>query len=89
MITTLTGNNTFALRQRLSELTDAFVSKHGDLALERFDGEEANAQDIIDALQSLPFLAPKKLAVIRSGGANKQLADQIEQIGRASCRERV
>jgi len=80
MITTLTGNNTFALRQRLNELTGTFVSKYGDLALERLDAEEADAQDIIDALQSLPFLAPKKLVVIRSGGANKQLAEQIEQI---------
>ena len=80
MITTLTGNNTFALRRRLNELTGVFVLKYGDLALERFDGEEADVQDIIDALQSLPFLAQKKLVVIRNGGANKQLAEQIEQI---------
>ena len=80
MIATLTGNNSFALKSRLDELTDSFVSKYGDLALERFDAEETDAQDIIDSLQSLPFLAPKKLVVIRSGGANKQLEDQIEQI---------
>ncbi len=80
MITTLAGNNTFVLKQRLNESTGTFISKHGDLALERFDAEEADAQDIIDSLQSLPFLAQKKLVVIRNGGANKRLVEQIEQI---------
>ena len=80
MITTLTGNNFFGLKHRLDELTDRFVLKYGELALERFDGEEADAQDIIDSLQNLPFLAQKKLVVIRNGGVNNQLAEQIEQI---------
>jgi len=80
MIMTLTGNNSFAFRSRLKELQAEFIAEHGDLALERYDGEEDEAKVIIEGLQSLPFLAQKKLVVIRSGGLNKEFAEQIEQI---------
>lgn len=64
----------------MDELVNSFVAEHGDLALEKYDGEEDEVQKIIEGLQSLPFLAPKKLVVIRNASANKQLAEQIEQI---------
>lgn len=80
MIITITGNNNFALRRRLDEMTSKFVEKYGALALEKFDGEEHEAQVITDGLQSLPFLTQKKLVVVRSGGLNKEFMEQIEQI---------
>lgn len=80
MIFTLVGNNTFALKNRLDELTSKFITQYGDLALERFDGEDNDSAAIIEGLQSLPFLSSKKMVVIRNRGANKQLAEQIEQI---------
>ena len=80
MIVTLTGKNSFALRQKLDELTDKFVAKYDDLALERLDGEEAEAKNIIEALHGLPFLAKKKMVVVRNGGLNKDFVEQIEQI---------
>lgn len=80
MIVSLAGNNQLELSRRLAELVEKFASEHGELAIERFDGEEADAQVIIDAVASLPFLAPRKLVVIRSLSANKQAAEAIEQI---------
>lgn len=80
MIITLAGNNSFLLRQRLDELTSEFVKKYGDLALEKFDGEEDEVRTITEGLESLPFLAQKKLVVVRNGGFNKEFAEQIEQI---------
>ncbi len=80
MIITLTGSNNFGLRQKLNELTGHFVKKYGNLTLEKFDGEENEAQVIIEGLQSLPFLVQKKLVVVRNGGLNKEFAEQIEQI---------
>lgn len=79
MIWALTGENSFALKRRLDELVDKFVSKNGELALERFDAEEAEASSIIEAIQALPFLSARKMVVVRNGSANKQLADSIEQ----------
>jgi DNA polymerase-3 subunit delta len=80
MIITLAGSNFFALHKRLNELVRAFVKEHGDLALERIDAEEAEIQVIIDSLQNLPFLATRKMVVVRSLSANKQAAEKIEQI---------
>ncbi len=80
MVITLTGSNIFALKRRLDELSSEFVKKYGDLALEKFDGEESEAKIIIEGLQSLPFLAQKKLVVVRSGSLNKDFAEQVEQI---------
>ena len=80
MITTLTGSNSFAMQNRLKELTNAFVKKHGNLALEKIDGERANLIAIKDALQSLPFLAARKMVVIRDLSANKAATGGIEQL---------
>ena len=80
MIVTLTGSNSFTLKRRLDEVVKEFVKEHGDLALERFDGEEDDAQAIIDAISNLPFLAKRKMVVVRGGSFNKDFAEQIEQI---------
>lgn len=80
MIVALVGNNSFALKNRLDELTGKFVADYGDLALERLDGEEDEAKVIVEGLQSLPFLAQRKMVVVRSGSLNKEFAEQIEQI---------
>jgi DNA polymerase-3 subunit delta len=48
--------------------------------LERIDGEEVEPQAILDAVQNLPFLARKKMIVVRGLGQNKQAPEHIEQI---------
>ncbi len=80
MMVTLTGENSFALQQELRRLIDAFVAEHGDLALERLDGEAVDADRISEALTSLPFLAARKMVVLRGLGTNKQLYEQAEQL---------
>lgn len=80
MITTLTGANSFGLQAKLRELVDVFVAANGDLALERIDGQEQELAKIIEALNGLPFLAAKKLVVLRQPGTNKQFADEAEQL---------
>jgi DNA polymerase-3 subunit delta len=80
MTVTLTGPNTFGLQAELRAKIAAFVAEQGDLALERIDGEEATADRITEALTSPPFLANKKLVVLMTPGANKQFAENVEQI---------
>lgn len=80
MIITLTGDNSFALRSRLDELIAVFAKEHGDLALERIDCEEVQASEILAALQSLPFLAARKMVILQGLGSNKAIAEEIEQI---------
>lgn len=80
MISTLTGSNSFALKAELRRLVDDFVNEHTDMALERIDGEEAEYDRIRESLESLPFLAPKKMVVLRAPSANKEFTEYAEQL---------
>lgn len=80
MITTLTGNNSLLLQQELRRRIDSFVDAHSDMGLERLDGEEADYDRIREALESLPFLASRKLVVLRSPSANKQFVENAERL---------
>lgn len=74
----MTGANSFLLQQRLRTLVDDFVAANGDMSLEQLDGEEAEYNRIREALQSLPFLASKKLVVLQTPSANKQFIEHAE-----------
>lgn len=80
MIVTLTGENSFALQRELNALVQPFLQEHGDLVLERLDGQEASLDKIVESLTSLPFLASRKLVVLRAPSTNKQFIEQAEQI---------
>lgn len=80
MITTFTGSNSFMLKAELDRRTTEFIKANGDMSLERVDGEEAEFVRITEALQSLPFFAPKKLVILRSPGSNKKFAEDFERI---------
>jgi DNA polymerase-3 subunit delta len=80
MITTLTGPNSFTLQQELRRIVNTFVTEHTEMGLERLDGEEAEYDRIRESLESLPFLASKKLVVLRNPGANKQFVENAERL---------
>lgn len=80
MVITLTGGNFYSLKRRLDELAAEFVNEYGELALERIDAEEAEPGAVLEAVQSLPFLAARKMIVVRGAGANKDISGQTEQI---------
>jgi DNA polymerase-3 subunit delta len=80
MVTTLNGENGFDLRRELKKITADFIKEHGDLAMERIDCEEADFAQIQAALSSLPFLASKKLVVLRRPSTNKQFVEEAEQL---------
>lgn len=65
-----------ALQKRVAE----FVAEHGDLALERFDGEDTEYDKIRESLESMPFLASKKLVVLRSPSAQKQFVERVDAL---------
>lgn len=77
-VVTLAGTNSFLLHQDLKQRIAAFVATHGDLALEQLDGEEAAVDRIREALESLPFLASRKMVVLRTPGANKDFVERAE-----------
>lgn len=80
MIRVFTGANNFALKTAFDKTVSDFVKGHGDLGLEKLDGEEASYERMVEAATSLPFLASKKLVVLRNPGAQKQFAEGVEQV---------
>ena len=80
MVITLTGSNSFGLRSELGRLIKDFVAEYGDMALERLDGGEAEFDRLRESLQSLPFLASKKLVVLYNPSAQKQFIDQAAEL---------
>lgn len=80
MIHILSGSNSFRLRREQKKLVADFLVSHGDMALERLDGDEADYGRLQEALQSLPFLAERKMVVLQSPGANKQFAENAEKL---------
>lgn len=80
MITTLTGENDYGRTAALRQAVDGFVAEHGDMACEQLDGETVEVARVREALQSAPFLAARKLVVLRTPSANKQFAENAEEI---------
>jgi len=80
MIWTLVGENGFALQAALTEKIASFVAAHGEIAVERLDGETTDLLRIQASLQSAPFLAARKLVVLRNGSANKQFVEQVDRL---------
>jgi DNA polymerase III subunit delta len=80
MIQVLTGDNAFGLQSELNRQIQAFVATYTDMGLERLDGEEVPFNRIREALESLPFLAPKKLVVLKTPSANKEFLEKAPDI---------
>lgn len=78
MITTLTGENEVERGAELRRRVAEFEKEYGDMAVERLDGEEASYERMCEAAQSLPFLASRKLVVLRAPSANKEFAEKLE-----------
>lgn len=80
MITTLTGTNSFLLKAELRTRVRAFVAEHTDMALEQLDAEDVEYDRIREAVESMPFLASRKLVVIRGGSANKVFTEHAPKL---------
>lgn len=80
MVTTLSGSNWHAIKSELDKRVNAFVDEYGELALERIEAEEIESGKIIQSIETLPFLASKKMCVVSGLSQNKLAAEQVEQI---------
>lgn len=80
MVIAVGGNNSFQVKAHTDVLIKEFVKEHGDLALEKLDAEEVTYEQILGAVESLPFLASKKMVVVSEMAANKQAAEAVDAI---------
>jgi DNA polymerase III subunit delta len=80
MVRIFAGENSFGLQKELQLQVEAFLNEVGDLGLERIDCEDVDIDRIQEALTSLPFLASKKLVVLRNPSKNKLFVERVEQL---------
>ncbi len=74
------GTNAFQINRRVRELTDAFVREHGDLALEKIDASEVTYEQILGAVESQPFLAARKMVVVREVAQNNDATEKLDTL---------
>jgi DNA polymerase III subunit delta len=80
MIVTVTGTNDFLRKDELDKLVAAFRAEYGDMAIERYDGDETTVERMRESIQSMPFLSPRKLVVLREPGKQKAFAEVIADV---------
>lgn len=80
MIVTLSGSNSYGLQRELQTLVKKFVQEHGELAVERHDGEEASFEAIKESLLATGLLANYKLVVLRQPSLSKTFIENAEQL---------
>lgn len=80
MILTLTGPNTYLRKQEIRTRIRTFLAEHGDMAIERLDGDEAVSARMREAVSSLPFLTSRKLVILEEPGKQKAFSEHITDI---------
>lgn len=79
MIQVFTGTNDFARKREIDSVISSFVQTYGDMTLERIDASEIDFGRLLESVSAQPFLAERRMVLLRQVGANKTLADGIEQ----------
>jgi len=78
MILFFYGTNTYAARSKLKQLKDQYIAKNGnDFGLDQIDGERIKLQELMQQIQSVPFLATSRLIIVENLGKNKTVTEQI------------
>lgn len=84
MIITLTGENTFALRQALGAIEAKFSAAFGVHSVEKVDGETFEPGGLAGLLQGASLFAADRLVILRQASLNKPLwealADWIDKV---------
>ena len=75
------GPNTYELRRQVQQMVETYVKKAGsDFGLERVDGANVRAQELVGALQASPFLANSRLVIVEGLALNKAISDKLDGI---------
>jgi len=79
MTTTLVGKNHYDFIRKKNMMLAEFVSKYGELGVERYDAG-ANESTLHDAFNGLALFAEKKLIIIDEPSENKNLTEYLQKL---------
>ncbi len=80
MVVVLAGVNWFALKSELDRIVEEFTSAHSKLALEKIDCSEVEYNQVIGAIESLPFLTNRKMVVLYDLSKNPDAVEKLPEI---------
>lgn len=80
MIITLSGDNKYELKRRLTQLIAEHKSSNQDLTIENFDCAESNFEQIYDSLNNTSLFGTEKLIILRDILKLKELTENIDEI---------
>ena len=77
MVVTLAGENDAVRGAELAGRIADFVKQFDDTSVERLDGEEVSYERMVAAVESVSFLTPRKLVVLRAPSLNKDFTENF------------
>ena len=77
MIYLYTGENSFALAEKINLVSRSFKNKYSDTSLERIDGGDITATELQARLTSVDMFTPRKLLVITGAAHEKTIWDAL------------
>lgn len=80
MITVLTGDNDYLIKNQLDLLISDFNKKNGDLAVEKYQAEDIDIKSLSQSLNSSSLFADSKLIVLDQPSLNKEFVQNFETI---------
>jgi DNA polymerase III delta subunit len=79
MIYLYSGENDFAIAEKVRLVSSAFKKRYSDASLERIDGSEIAPADLAAKLTSIDMFTPRKLLVLTNIGKKKTNWDTLAQ----------
>lgn len=86
MVYFLYGENSYLIAEKLTQIKKNFAEKHGDTNISQFSAKDLDFNQIVQAVQSMPLLASKKLVIIKNSlsegnkDLQERLADFLEEV---------
>lgn len=77
---TLTGSNSFLIERFIQERLLKFKKDFGDIGIERLDGEEERADDVLAKIGSTCLFTDNRLMILKGISKNSLLADKIDSL---------
>ncbi len=85
----LYGEEQFLCKFHFGRLLNAFGGEIGDMNTNVFEGKNASIGQIIDQAETLPFLAEKRIIVLRDTGLVKAGSDELAEYLEEPCESTV
>lgn len=74
------GENNLEKENAAQKYIDTFINAHGNMSVDKFNGDDLETSSLINALTSIPFLSERRLVIVRDLSINKSVAQSVESL---------